>query len=209
MRCEPGPKAFRPVEPRAGERQELSQPTAKPRKMPSAAHIGEQANARFRHGKAGIFRRNAEFARLRDAHAAAHGDAVHESHDRLFIGEHLMVELVLVMKELAAGYAAIIERGIAQQVDVASRTETAPFGMVEDDCLRRVIIRPFAQRRAHRVAHVERERMQRLGPVERELARRAFDGNEYFVSHKELRSCRAWSRHIGASGSRPGSNRTG
>ncbi len=79
------PDAFRPVQPRAGQRQELSEPTVQPRQMPAAAHIGKQADTGFGHGEPRIFGRHAVFARQCNAHAAAHGDAVHEGHDGLSI----------------------------------------------------------------------------------------------------------------------------
>ena len=58
------PKTFCPIQPCAGECQELSQTPAQPREIPAAANVGEQADARFRHGEARVLRRNTEFAGL-------------------------------------------------------------------------------------------------------------------------------------------------
>ena len=111
--------------------------------MPAAADIRKQADARFRHGEARVLGRDAVFAGQGDANPAAHGDAIHESHDRLVIGHHLMVELVFVVEELAPALAPIVQRGMPQQVDIPARAEAAPFRMVEDHGLDLVVIRPF------------------------------------------------------------------
>ena len=77
-----------------------------------------------------------------------------------------MIELVFVVEEPAARYAAVVQRRMPQQVDIAARAEPASFSVVKDHRLDPVVSRPLGQRRAHRVAHVERQRMERLGPVE-------------------------------------------
>ena len=86
-----------------------------------------------------------------------------------------MVQLILVMEEFAARNSAIVQSAFAQQVDIATRAKPAPFGMVEDDRFHSVIICPLGQCRTHRVAHIECERMQRLGAIEGEFSCRAFD----------------------------------
>ena len=151
--------------------------------MPAATDIRKQADPCFGHGEARVLGRDAIFARHGDADAAAHGDAVHEGHDRLFIFEHLVVELVFVVKEFPAAFAAVVERRIAQEIDVPARAEAAPFGVVENDGLHGFVIRPVSQRRADCMAHVERQCMQRLGAVERKMAGVAVDMNVYVFGH--------------------------
>ena len=67
MRRDSCPEAFCAVEPRTGERKELTHATGKSREIPAAADIGEQADARFGHGKARILGRDAKFGGLRNA----------------------------------------------------------------------------------------------------------------------------------------------
>lgn len=53
-----------------------------------------------------------------------------------------MVQLILVMEELAARNSTIIQSAFAQQVDIATRAKPAPLGMVEDHSFHRVVARP-------------------------------------------------------------------
>ena len=94
-----------------------------------------------------------------------------------------MVELVFVVKEFTAAFATVVERRIAQEIDVPARAEAAPFGVVENDGLHGFVIRPVSQRRADCMAHVERQCMQRLGAVERKMAGVAVDMNVYVFGH--------------------------
>ncbi len=169
MRRDSRPQAFRAIEPRAGQREKLAEPPLQPRQVPAAADIREQPDPALGHGETGVLGGDPVWAGQGDAHPAAHGDAIHEGHHGLVIGEQLVVELVFVVEELATGLAAIVERGIAQHADIAPGAKAAPLGMVEDYRLHRSVVRPAGQRRADRVAHVERERVQRLGPVERNM----------------------------------------
>ena len=161
--------------------------------MPAAAHVREQADARFRHGEPGVLGRDAELAGQRYAHAAAHGDAVHESHDGLFVSEHLVIELILVVEEFAARHAAIVQRRVAQEGDIAAGAKAAPFRMVEDHRFDRVVVSPFGERPAHRVDHLQRQRVQRLGPVQGNMADAAVAVNVKLVGHT-LQPCRNRSR---------------
>jgi hypothetical protein len=63
VRREACPFAFRTIEARAGERQKLALCARQPRQIPAAAHVRKQADARFRHGEAGVLGRDAEAAR--------------------------------------------------------------------------------------------------------------------------------------------------
>ena len=63
----------------------------------------------------------------------------------------------------------------------------AAFGMIKDHCLDRIVTRPAGECLAHRVTHVERKRMQRLGAIERDQRDRVtlFD-SDGFVSQNSL-----------------------
>ncbi len=71
----------------------------------------------------------------------------------------------------------------AQHGNIAAGAEAAPFGMIEDDRLERVVCRPFHQRGGHFLAHRLRQRMQRLGPVERDMSDRTVAADQYFPAH--------------------------
>ena len=58
-----------------------------------------------------------------------------------------------------------------------------PLGMVEDDRFDAVVIRPFAKRRAHSVAHLQRQSVERLGPVERDMPHRPMAMDVDLVCH--------------------------
>ena len=183
MRGNTRPDAFGAVETGTGQREELPQAPAQPRQVPAAAHVGEQADTAFGHGEARVLGRDAIFARQRDADAAAHGDAVHEGDDRLAVFEHLVVEPIFIVEESAAAFPVIVQCRVAQQVDIAARAEAAALCMIEDHRLDRLLGVPFGQRCAHRVAHVERERVERLGPVERDMAGAGVDVRVELFSH--------------------------
>ena len=102
------------------------------------------------------------------AEAAAHDDAIDESDDRLAVFEHQVVELVFLVEELAARGAAIGQRRIAQEGDIPARTEPTALGVVDDHHRDRGIIAPFEQRGGHRMDHIQRQRVDCAGPVERE-----------------------------------------
>src|SRR3546814_14909332 len=63
---------------------------------PAAVHVGEEANACFRHGESCPLRRDAIPRRKGYANAATHCDAVDECHNGLFIDEQQMVHPVFV-----------------------------------------------------------------------------------------------------------------
>ena len=172
-----------PVDPGAGHREPGAYAPRQAREIPAAPHIGKQADAGFGHGKGRAFGGDTVARRQGQADAAAHDDAVHEGDDRLAVFEHLVVELVFVVKEFTAAFTAVVERRIAQEIDVPARAEAAPFGVVENDGLHGFVIRPVSQRRADCMAHVERQRMQRLGPVKRDMAHPAMAVDMYFAGH--------------------------
>ena len=183
VRDDPRPAHLGPVEPRAGEREELAEPPRQPREIPAAADIGEQADPGFGHGESRVLGRHAIFGGHRYADPATHGDPVHEGDDRLGVSEELVVELVFVVEEPAPRHAIVVQRRIAEERDVATSAEAAPLGMIDDDRFDGIIVRPLAQRRAHGVAHVERKRVKRLRAVERDMPDRPVAMDEHVVRH--------------------------
>ena len=99
MRGETESEAFRAIEPPAIKPQKLRHSARKAREITPAAHIGEQADAGLGHGEYRAFGGDAVFAGAGDAHAAAHGDAVHEDDARLAIGIHVMVHAIFLIEE--------------------------------------------------------------------------------------------------------------
>ena len=138
-------------------------------KIPAAADVRKQADARFGHGELGVLGRHAERRRLADTDPAAHRDPVHEGDHRLGVGEQLVVELVLGVEELAPGLALVIEGRVAQHRDIAARAEAAPFGMVDHHRRDTIVAGPLGQRIGHRDAHLGGQRMYRLGAIERDM----------------------------------------
>lgn len=61
--------------------------------------------------------------------------------------------------------------GIVERANVAARAERLFTHAGDDDALDRRIARPCVQLRVHEIDHAERQRVQRLWPVERDDAR--------------------------------------
>ena len=171
------------VQTRAGERQKLPESPLETRQIPAAADIREQADAGFGHGKAGIFGRDAIFGRLRDADAAAHGDAVHERDHWLRIFEQQMIELIFLIEKLAPLFA-IGHAGFAQHGDISAGAKAAALAMVDDHRLDFVIVAPGEQCVNHPETHIEIERMDDLGPVQADMANPPGFSDDEIFCHK-------------------------
>ena len=191
---------LRPVEPVAGQRDELADPPRQARQIPTAADVGEQADPRFRHRELRILGGDAIAARQRDADAAAHRHAVHERDGRLGISEQPVIELVLGMEE-RPGRRPVARAAVGEHADIAARTEAARAlriavrrGRVVNHHRRDVGIgTPILQRREHRLAHRHVERMQRTRPVQPQPPECAIDLDQNILGHGgEL--CRAAGR---------------
>jgi len=55
--------------------------------------------------------------------------------------------------------------------------------MVDNDRLHGIVVLPLGKSRAHCVAHIQRQRMERLGPVKRDMADGAVDSGENLIGH--------------------------
>ncbi|KAG7666542.1 hypothetical protein KSW81_002821 [Nannochloris sp. 'desiccata'] len=170
MRRQSGPQAFDPVQPGSCQREELSDRPRQARQIPARADIGEQPDRSFGHCEQGVLGRHAEAARLRDAHSAAHRHAIHEGHGRFGIGEHQVVETVFRMKERTPRGSAILQRGVAHELHIAPGAKPPPLGVIEDHSVDRIVAPPSQQHLRHVLAHPLRQRVQRLGAVERDVA---------------------------------------
>src|SRR3546814_1969434 len=85
---------------------------------PAAAHVGEEANACFRHGESCSLSRDAIPRGKGYANAATHCDAVDECHNGLFIDEQQMVHPVFV--EIKAFSLDTVGLGaVRQQANIA------------------------------------------------------------------------------------------
>ena len=180
-------EAFGPVEPRAGEREIRADAPFQPRQIPAAADVGEQADPGFGHREARMFGRDAIFRRLRNADAAAHGDAVHEGDDGLRIGEEQMVEAIFGVEELPR-LRPVLRAAFREHANVAAGAKAAAFAMVDDHCLDGIVIAPFEQRVDHRPAHRQVERVDRLRTIERQAAGAAVDRNQNIFGHWRSKS---------------------
>ena len=166
--------ALRPVEPRAGQRQELGDAPAQAREVAPAADVGEEADRGLRHGEDGALGRDPVFAGAGDADAAAHRDPVHEHDPALGVRVHEVVHPIFLEEEGLARRAMALARP-GDGDDIAAGAEAPAFRMIDQDQLHRRIGEPILQRAGHRADHVEVEGVERLGPVQAEAARPAFD----------------------------------
>src|SRR3546814_9817415 len=113
--------------------------------------------------------RDTIFGGLRNPDPAAHGDAIHEGGDGLWISEEQMVEAIFGVEE-GPRFLAVLRAAFREHADVAAGAEAAALAMVDDDRLDRVVIAPREQRIDHRFEHSEVARVARLGTIERNAA---------------------------------------
>src|SRR3546814_16530889 len=94
-----------------------------------------------------MFGRDAIFRGLRNPDPAAHGDAVHEGGDGLWISEEQMVEAIFGVEE-EARFLAVLRAAFREHADVAAGAAAAALAMVDSDRLGRILISPI-QKRVH------------------------------------------------------------
>jgi hypothetical protein len=136
----------------------------------------------------------------RDAHAAAHHDAVHEDDVGLGVGVDQVVEGVFLGEEVLQPRVARQHR-LVEEADVAAGAEGAegplPAHAAHAHALDPRVLAPGEQRRRQLPDHVQRQRIQRLGPVQRDQARAAADFRHDFV-HQKTSALRAAVFALGA-----------
>ena len=105
----------------------------------------------------------------RDAHAAAHHDAVHERDVGLGVAVDQVVEGVFLGEEVLQPRIAG-QRGLVEEADVAAGAEGAERAFLAHaahrDRLHARVVAPGQQRGRQLADHVQRQRVQRLGPVQ-------------------------------------------
>src|SRR5690606_38011929 len=93
--------------PLAGEAQINPRLAGRMRQQPGATHVGDETDARLRHGELAALRHDAVAAVTGQTDAATHDDAVHEGDVGLGIAADIGVEPVLVCPELAREAGAL------------------------------------------------------------------------------------------------------
>src|SRR3546814_15352091 len=88
-----------------------------------------------------MFGRDAIFRGLRNPDPAAHGDAVHEGGDGLWISEEQMVEAIFGVEE-GPRFLAVLRAAFREHADVAAGAEAAALALVDDDRLDRLVLAP-------------------------------------------------------------------
>ena len=137
-----------------------------------SADIGKEADADFRQGDGRTLGDDPVRRVRREADAAAHDQAIHHRDEGLRITRDQHVEIIFRRPELLRQRTARLCR-IIKRADVAARAQPALAGAVEQHGADGRIGRPRAQQRGHGDGHVERERVERLRPVQRDAAQRA------------------------------------
>ena len=153
----------------ARQRGVQAQQPGRPREDEGAADVGDEADSHFGHGHFGGVGDDSDTAMRADPDAAAHHDAVHQRDIRLGISADLAVQEVLVVPELAGldpvGAGAVIDRD-----DVAARAEPAFAGAGHHDRVDLVVGLPLREHPRQGVDHGMCQRIDGLGPVERDQA---------------------------------------
>ena len=164
----------------ARQRQPFAHVAGRAAQEPTAAHVGEQADARLGHGHLGALGHHAQAGALAQAHAAAHDDAVHEGDVGLAVGVDQVVERVFLGEEVAQRLVAG-QRRLVEEADVAAGTK----GAEGREALARLahaanrhgvdarVVLPAAQRVGQQSDHLQRQGVQRLGAVQRDQAQAA------------------------------------
>ena len=157
-----------------GQRKIDARMMGEPRQEVRSADVGKQADADLGHGEDEAFARDAMRRVDRDADAPAHHDAVDQRDDRLRIGLDAAIELIFLAPEgellcVVAGAAEIV-----QMTDVAAGAERLLARAADDDPRDAADRAPTRRARPRSAAnHGQRQRVERLRPVQDDDARRA------------------------------------
>ncbi len=181
VRCYSGVKRVVGLYPRAGEAEIHADLAGAARQEVTAADVWEQADPGLRHREQHALVGDAMAPMHRDADASAHHEAVQERNIGLGIVLDPCVQDVLVAIEIENVGRCRLARFV-QSADVPAGAEGALARALNDDGLHRVVAHPRVKLRRHRQAHRMRQRVQRLGPVERDQPDRAAAFEEDFRS---------------------------
>mmetsp|Transcript_118042 Transcript_118042/g.333875 ORF Transcript_118042/g.333875 Transcript_118042/m.333875 type:complete len:205 (-) Transcript_118042:126-740(-) len=170
MRSEAGAKAVRRTEPMASDPEEDPDALARgdAREHPGGPHVGEQPDAGLRHREQRLLRGDADRAVDGKSDPAAHDDAIPQSDLKhglaLMQRRDLVIQSVLVVEKI--GWRAVtLEHALAHLRDVATSAQRPALAGEEDTAnggSQPIVL--FPQLRDHR----QRQRIQLLGPAERE-----------------------------------------
>ncbi len=122
-----------------------------------------------------------------DAHAAAHADAVDQRDIGLLEAVDLGVQAVLVGEEFGQLLAGL--PGLVDFQDVAAGAKRPALGL-EDDDLDAAVVLPGRQRRAQRLDHLVRQRVQRLRARQRDDAGLAAPLEPDLIAAAEIHAAR-------------------
>jgi hypothetical protein len=142
-----------------------------------AADVGDEADADLGHGDLGPVGDHPDVAVCADADSTAHHDAVHEGDIRLGEAADAGVEAVLVEPE-PPRFGAVGPRAVVDRHDVPAGAEPALTGTGEDHGPDAAVMCPPLECFVDGADHRVRQRVDRLGPVEREEADPALDVGE-------------------------------
>ena len=186
------------IHPRAGQAQIFPDPPRRAGQKPGPAHVRDQADPRFRHRN---LRRIADHpvpGMPAHAHAAAHDEALHERHDRLFVIRDGRVHAVFVGEKALSDRMIARAPGVIDRRDVAAGAERAvPLG-VDDDQRHGVVAAPIVQRAVDRHRHLVAQRVQRLRAGKGDPARAPVlaDGKVAHACPRSARSARLTIRRM-------------
>ena len=141
----------------------------RPRQDERATDVGNEADTHFGHRHFRGVRDNANAAVDGEPDAATHHDAVHQRDVGLAEAPDLRVQHVLVVPEFA-GLDPVGARAVVDRDDVAARAEPAFAGAGHHDGIDPVVGLPLRKHPRQGVDHGMCQRIDGLGPVERDQA---------------------------------------
>src|SRR5262249_10334729 len=118
------------------------------------------------------------------------------------IGRDPVVEPVLMPEELAKQRGVAVLLRVVERADVAAGAERLVAGTIDHHGADRLVGRPFHQLLVERTDHIQCQRVQRLGTIQRGLADAVGDLEQNVGEHEILRthqSAASWARMTPAS----------
>ena len=156
---------------RAGHAKIRPQTPRSPRQQGRTAHIRHQPDRAFRHRDLRAFADNPVTGMARHPHPAPHAEPLYQHHHRLCIAVNPVIHPVFVAPEIPAKGKVASGALRIQLGNIAAGAERLGTRRVDHHQIHRRIGGPADQRRIQHLAHAVRQRVQRLGPVQRGPAR--------------------------------------
>ncbi len=164
LRADPGVERVGEVEAAAGECQPGADLAGAARQEVGGADIGEEADAGLRHGEGDLVGHHPMRAVHRDAHTAAHDDAVDERDVGLGVAEDPPVETVLLAVEPDRILDAV--PGLGDRADVAAGAEGAAGGGLDDHGTHLRVLAPGDELERESLDHAAGQRVEGPLPIE-------------------------------------------